>query len=835
MRAFVLALVAALIVPGLLPVQSPTARAATFSYADRFGGTGFDSGDGVAFDGFGNAYVVGYFEGTVDFDPGAGTANLTSAGDRDIFAVKLNPTGGLVWARQFGSIGEDRARSVAVDGLGNVYVAGDFHGVVDFDPGPSVFNLVAWELAFDAFLVRLSTNGNFIWARQFGSNDEDHAIAVATDQGANAYLIGSFRLTVDFDPGPGTALLESEGGYDAFVVKLGQAGDFNWAARFGGTDSDFHDYGVGIAVDGAGNVYATGAFWGTTDFDPGPGTFLLTCSGDLDGFIVKLNGADGGLIWAGAICGTGAETFVNSVAVDGVGNVYATGTFHGGADLDPGAGTLMFTSNGSYDGFATKWNASGGLVWARQFGGIDFDGAADIALDQSANVYLTGEFRGMVDFDPGPGALNVTSLGTQDAFAVKLDTGGGLVWARQFGGGSSQASGSEIAVNHVGSHSGSVYLAGSFFGSIDFDPGAGTVGQTSAGNNDAFAMKLAQVAPPVNTVPGSQTTAEDTPLVLSAANGNRVSIADPDNGSSPLRVTLAATNGVLTLGGTAGLTFDQGNGTANPTMAFSGTLTAINAALTTLTFKPTGNFNGAAALQVNTSDLLGPGGGQVDADTVAITVTPVNDPPTAAPDAYSTPAQQVLTVAAPGVLANDTDIDSTPLTAVLVGNPASGTLSLSPNGGFTYTPTQGFAGADSFTYVASDGAATNGSIITVAITVTPTACAPRPRVETAVASGGGALNATVRATPLNGAGSNLISELRFGTFENARVTLNGQPIASGQAVPITPNAATVSLVVQRANPTPPGQPPQPTTVPLTVVDGCGAWNTLVGGGPGAGF
>jgi hypothetical protein len=134
---------------------------------------------------------------------------------------------------------------------------------------------------------------------------------------------------------------------------------------------------------------------------------------------------------------------------------------------------------------------------------------------------------------------------------------------------------------------------------------------------------------PANTVPGAQTTAENTNRVFNSANGNQISISDVDAGSSPVRVTLTATNGTLTLGGTTGLTFTAGDGTNDATMTFTGTIANINTALDGLTFRPNTNYAGPASLQITTNDQgnTGDGGPKEDTDTVSITVTPGNNVP----------------------------------------------------------------------------------------------------------------------------------------------------------------------------------------------------------------
>ena len=287
----------------------PAAHGQDFVWAKGMGGTRSDFATGVAVDGSGNVYTTGYFWGTADFDPGAGTFNLTSAGGFDIFVLKLDSDGDFVWAKQMGGADSSEfAHGVAVDGSDNVYTAGLFQGTVDFDPGAGTLNLTADF--FDMFVSKLDSDGNFVWAKQMGGAGFEIAFGVAVDGSGNVYTTGSFVLTADFDPGAGTFNLTSAGGTDAFVSKLDSDGDFIWAKQMGGASPD--EPKGGVAVDDSGNVYTTGQFHGTADFDPGPGTFNLTASGTShDIFVSKLN-KDGDFVWAKQMGGGEAKSGLRS-------------------------------------------------------------------------------------------------------------------------------------------------------------------------------------------------------------------------------------------------------------------------------------------------------------------------------------------------------------------------------------------------------------------------------------------------------------------------------------------------------------------------------------------
>jgi hypothetical protein len=175
-------------------------------------------------------------------------------------------------------------------------------------------------------------------------------------------------------------------------------------------------------------------------------------------------------------------------------------------------------------------------------------------------------------------------------------------------------------------------------GGTDLDPTPNTMTINVTGVNDA----------PVNTVPGPQSTDEDVALVFSSGNGNQISVADSDAGANPIKITLTATNGTLTLSTTAGLSFITGDGTADATMMFTGTLTAVNTALNGMSFTGTANFSGAASLQIVSDDQgnTGTGGPLTDTDSVNITINAVNDPPSGTDNTVSTAEDTAYTFTA---------------------------------------------------------------------------------------------------------------------------------------------------------------------------------------------
>ena len=494
---FACALVVTPLVSGAWTPTSPQISVAIF------GGIVNDYGKSVAVDASGNIYTAGYFAGTADFDPGAGTYNLTSAGSDDAYVSKLNSSGDLVWAKTFGGTVADYGTSVAVDASGNIYTTGYFAGTADFDPGAGTYNLTSAGND-DVFVSKLNSSGDYVWAKTFGGagggGDYDRGNSVAVDASGNVYATGHFASTVDFDPGAGTYNLTSAGWSDVFVSKLNSSGGFEWAKKFGGTSWD--DV-ASVAVDASGNIYTTGYFAETVDFDPGAGIINLTSAGGTDVFVSKLN-SSGDYVWAKTFGGISSERGV-SVAVDSSGNIYTTGYFAETGDFDPGVGTQGLTSSGSDDVFVSKLNSSGGFEWAKKFGGDGMDWGLSVAVDSSGNVYTTGYFGGTADFDPGVGTQDLISVSNFDVFVSKLNSLGGFEWAKKFGG-FDYDTGRSVTVDT----SGNVYATGNFGSTVDFDPGVGIQNFISAGGYDVFVSKLSPLGVSLVTTTTSTTTVPTT-------------------------------------------------------------------------------------------------------------------------------------------------------------------------------------------------------------------------------------------------------------------------------------------------------------------------------------
>jgi hypothetical protein len=394
----------------------------------------------------------------------------------------------LEWVNTMGGWVNDYGSSVVADDAGDLYCVGYFHETFDFDPGAG-FTILSSNGMFDVFIQKLNEDGNLIWARSFGSTNDDYATSVDTDREGNVYVTGfiSWDDSVDFDPGPGTYNLHNEIGMDIFIVKLDSAGNFIWAKTLQG-DVAFA-VGNDLHVDKDQNVCVTGYFASASivyplDFDPGPGSYPLAGPGSNDAvFVLKLD-QHGNFLWAHVYGNPADENEGTSITSDSLGNVNICGYFGGTIDFDNGPGINNAVSNGLHDIFVLQLDPEGGFNWVKSIGGASNDRAQSVFYAQGY-LHFTGRFATTVDFLPGPGFMNLTSAGSWDTFVAKMDLGGTTVWAKNFGGASDEWPWG-IAVDYEGN----IYNTGGFQLTSDFDPGVGSFNVTSNGGLDVYILKL---------------------------------------------------------------------------------------------------------------------------------------------------------------------------------------------------------------------------------------------------------------------------------------------------------------------------------------------------------
>lgn len=432
----------------------------------------------------------------------------------------------LVWEKNFfqdgfATTGPDTlsANSIAVDSSGNVYTCGHLaNDTADFDPNAGTFNLGGTSF-YDTYISKLDASGNFIWARKMGYSNTTNSYLIL-DNSNNIYVVNDGYWA----------------GGEINISKLDASGNIIWSKAIASGSFLFLGYkSKAICIDEFGNLYVTGYFSnGTVDFDPGIGISNLTsASGVIDLFLLKLDNI-GSFIWVKQFS-TGVEgppyydRGNSSVATDSAGGIYLGGSFRNTTDFDPNVGVNNITSSGLTDVFITKLNSAGNFIWAKSMGGSADDQLRSIVIDKYGNVYTTGNFIGISDFNPGVGVNNLSStIGSSDIFICKLDSFGNYKWAKSFAGVYDDNSYSLVVdIND------NVLTTGYYAGTVDFNPNAGVFNLSSLSSTiDIFVSKLDSAGNFINALTFPGTGWESAYCITTDNSGNIFLTGDIDKGST---------------------------------------------------------------------------------------------------------------------------------------------------------------------------------------------------------------------------------------------------------------------------------------------------------------
>jgi hypothetical protein len=410
----------------------------SFPTAD-FNGEGF--GRNVAVGPAGEVVVAGQYVGTMSV---AGQMLTSGNGSYDVFVVKLDAAGSLLWAKSFGSTIDDDAAGVAIDAQGNVVLAATVGGAVSFG-GP----VLSGNGGDDVAVVKLDASGTHVWSKLFGNGLDQTAEGVAVAANGDVLATGYFFGAMTF----GATTLTNALNEDAFVARLaGADGTPLWARRFGSSVSGVQVRGNAVAVAPDGDVLATGAFEGLIDF--GAGT--LGSQGGFDVYVVELSGATGATVWAKPMGGTGTDRGLD-VAVASDGRVVVGGEFTGTASF--GGGSV--TSAGGYDGFLVVLDAAGKHLSSRVLGGASTDRVLSADVGPGGYFVAGGSFNSP-SLDAG--GAPIASQGSYDVFVAKYAADGEHAWSKGFGPASNQM----LAALAVDQKKSDIALTGSFSPSASF-------------------------------------------------------------------------------------------------------------------------------------------------------------------------------------------------------------------------------------------------------------------------------------------------------------------------------------------------------------------------------
>ena len=472
-----------------------------YAWARSSSGSGDESARNITVDKQGNIYHTGVFSGTADFDPGAGIANLTSNGMDDIYLARYDSAGHYLWAISIGGAQYDWASMALIDDTGNVYVTGLFGGTVDFDPGPGTDFFTSGFA--DIFIAKYDSAGNYLWAKQMVGNGGAFPPLMASDKAGNIFLAGMLFNNIDFDPGFGNASLFSTGG-NLYFAKYDNNGNYIRAYKIGNNPNQGIDI-AGLALDSLANIYIAGAFSssGPFDFDPGAGIANLYTAGlnSNDIYFAKYDSA-GNYLWAYSLPDTSThDEYCTGLYVNGAGDIFICGVLgyiNGTADsvysdFDPGAGVAGFP--GKPGAFFARYDSAGNYIYAKALYSSNTNPQPmALATDPAGNVYLTGTFLDTVDFNPGTAVTNLVGNNT-NIFYAKYDPNGQLDFAYGIGG-FNNCTANAIALDSFDN----AYIAGSFMGTVDFDPGAGVSNLTALLGQDMVIVKFGDSTAPVKVM-----------------------------------------------------------------------------------------------------------------------------------------------------------------------------------------------------------------------------------------------------------------------------------------------------------------------------------------------
>ena len=386
------------------------AQTPAWIWAKSAGSAGTDNAFSIAAHSSGNTYVTGQFgAGSIAF----GNTTLSNAGSLDIFIVKYDASGAVLWAKSAGGKGFDGGYGIAADSIGNCYVTGSFEDTISFGN----VTLTAAGGA-DIFVAKYDAAGNLLWAKSAGGAMIDGGSSIAVDRMGNSYVTGYYSGNFMF----GSAGLTNSGYEDLFIAKYDPSGAVLWAKGIGGSGKDIS---TDIATDKAGNVYLTG-WYNSMSLNFSGNTISNTGQNDI--FIARLD-PSGTVLWVKGAGGAGSDQSL-SIAVDGGNNSVITG-YYTNSSISFGASTLA--NSGGHDIFIARYDSTGAALWAKSSGGSKNDLGYAVATDAYGYSYITGWFlSSSISF----GSTTLNNAGAwpySDLFVTKFDRSGNVVWAQSAG------------------------------------------------------------------------------------------------------------------------------------------------------------------------------------------------------------------------------------------------------------------------------------------------------------------------------------------------------------------------------------------------------------------
>jgi hypothetical protein len=454
------------------------------NHAINFGSTSTDEAHEIALDNEGNSYLVGEFSGQFNVKVNGSTMSYTSKGGSDIYVTKIDRYGNHVWFVPLGGTGDDVGYDIQVMSSGDIAVIGMFENVVDFDPGLNTLSLTAIGNDEDVFMLKLSKDGNFIWAKHFDGYNCD---GLTLDENDNLLFGGSFHRNTDFDPDTSSHFVATS--YQSmFVIKIDSSGKFKWVTTFMGQDPTNWRYIQDVIIDQDKRTIAVGTYEGTIDFDPKSTYGSYTSQGYGDGFIIVLDSS--GKYDSTYILGSVDDVVIHSLDVNSKNELVLGGTFLAGVDFDVTSKVALEFPPGNSGAFLVKYDHSFALKWVESFGGSGWDEVRNLDIDNNDNIHFAGVFEDIIDIDPDSSASKVASLksvGHWDMFLAEWSDSASFIRAGSMGGTEDEYTQGIVVANS------GIYLTGtqsSVLSDLDPDPTGVHMIKRATNDFDAFMIKV---------------------------------------------------------------------------------------------------------------------------------------------------------------------------------------------------------------------------------------------------------------------------------------------------------------------------------------------------------
>jgi len=427
-----------------------------FHWVTRFGGLDRDQISSTVIDSSENSYHVGYFRGNLNFDDSPTVLN--SMGKYDIFFTKFDLNGNLVWAKHIFSAQDEFVHEMLLLEDQTILMYGRFKGVLDLDLEASEHLITSAGNGFNTFLVNYDRDGHFIWAKQFTGEGNNTPADIKLDSDGSIFVSGRFDGNVDFDPDPDVSVIRnSDGNLNSYLIKLNSSGSYSWGKHFTGNENVFTQDFVIYQND----IYCIGYFQENMTIAPEYPT-IRNSMGLSDFFISKFNteGKLDTLITYGSV----RDDHFSDLVVNHNG-IFISGTFLSEVDIDPDqVNEKVLVSNGGQDVFVLALDFAFNFIWARQFGGSDYDNTGRIEMNLDDELIYSFSYTGSMSLEISGETHDLIAEGDpDDAFLTINSNDGSVSLIYELKGTGSQSP------FMTGLENGLFMISGSFEGSTDFD------------------------------------------------------------------------------------------------------------------------------------------------------------------------------------------------------------------------------------------------------------------------------------------------------------------------------------------------------------------------------